>query len=818
MHGMGEDMNMEMTANPVGAADGGGNATGAGHDTTIDVKLEPNPVNVNVNDFNMNMNSGAVQDPMQAQTQAGQDSDPLNPIPVAGVGLGLAPASDPASDPVSMQLPVSVPVPVPLHVPVHEPTPVHVTPVQVPIAAIDMDPQAVQIQVQVQDHMVHDPMNVTDPIPVEIPHGINHTESEEMEIAAQAVAEVEAAVAMVQEEQQQQEQQAILQAQAQAQAQQDAVNAAAQVQARAYDHTAHLTATVVTVVSPPPAAAAPPMPPMPLLALGQAPLAAAPPTTASAAITANGPVKAQPRPAKKPSHTLPSTDPAYRRKDKSLGVLCSNFMRRYTKIKTEHPHTVPEVTIDEASQSLMVERRRIYDIINILEAIEVVTRKGKNTYNWHGMSNITQTLRKMQKEAFELFPDDVAANQLKKEDKEPNIPTGFAMLLASAEQVDQTVKKGKEKSLGRLSQKFIQLFLVGNETITLEDASDKILGKTELPQPAPDATAEEMQKIRNSNNKMIKTKIRRLYDIANIMASVGLIAKLHSENQHVGSAPRSRPMFKWIYPLSATEILNCIDENGIVPVATADGGTVTKQVKIGENGVVENTIPVHDSTATISTRSGTPTPPNAHNATVTAAAAAAKSAEMANASITASLAATADAVVNAVDEQLAVANANANANAVAAAEAEATANAAKAAENAALIANAVVNGDMDAAENAAVAAAAVDAVQAQAQAEAHAQAHAQAQAQAQAQADLDLVQQQPNAMMENVDEVAAAAAAAVDVGEGVAAAAAAAAAAVVATVPGGADVDVDMNMNMNMSATQVKDEALEADAEHSVAI
>jgi len=294
---------------------------------------------------------------------------------------------------------------------------------------------------------------------------------------------------------------------------------------------------------------------------------------------------------RQPAHTLPSTDPSYRRKDKSLGVLCANFMRRYSKIKSEHPGTLPEVTIDEASQSLMVERRRIYDIINILEAIEVVTRKGKNTYNWFGMSNITHTLRKMQKEAIDLFPEDVIANDLKVKAVGPEIPTGFAMLLASAEQVDQTVKKGKDKSLGRLSQKFIQLFLVGNETITLEDASDKILGKTDLPQPAADATAEEMLKVRNANNKMIKTKIRRLYDIANIMASVGLIAKLNSENQHVGSAPRSRPMFKWIYPLSPLEILNSVDENAGDGTVVVNGGG-KKVVKIGESGVVENTIPV----------------------------------------------------------------------------------------------------------------------------------------------------------------------------------------------------------------------------------
>lgn len=298
----------------------------------------------------------------------------------------------------------------------------------------------------------------------------------------------------------------------------------------------------------------------------------------------------------RPSHTLPTTDPAYRRKDKSLGVLCSNFMRRYTQMFSSKVPvgTTAEVTIDEASQSLMVERRRIYDIINILEAIEVVTRKGKNTYHWHGMGNITDTLRKMQTEAFEIFPNDVELNNLNGNDGDnkdnEQLPTGFAMLLASAEQVDQPMKKGKEKSLGRLSQKFVMLFLVGHETISLEDASDKILGKTNLPLPPPNATAEEMLKIRNSNNKMIKTKIRRLYDIANIMASVGLIQKLQSDNHTSSGNPRARPMFKWIYPLTAREILNYSDRR---VQQTVDGQKIIvpipeKEVKINEDGIIEH--------------------------------------------------------------------------------------------------------------------------------------------------------------------------------------------------------------------------------------
>ena len=107
----------------------------------------------------------------------------------------------------------------------------------------------------------------------------------------------------------------------------------------------------------------------------------------------------------------------------------------------------------------------------------------------------------------------------------------------------------KDKSLGRLTQKFIQLFLVGYEVssislyllfhppthppqiklilslslsllthppthppqvISLSGAAEKLLG----------ATAASM------NDKGMKTKVRRLYDIANVLTSLKLIDKI----------------------------------------------------------------------------------------------------------------------------------------------------------------------------------------------------------------------------------------------------------------------------------------------------
>lgn len=79
----------------------------------------------------------------------------------------------------------------------------------------------------------------------------------------------------------------------------------------------------------------------------------------------------------------------------------------------------------------------------------------------------------------------------------------------------------KVKSLGNFCQQFIHLFVGWKSVISLEEAARYITDDERV------------------NDKTLKTKIRRLYDIANVLQSIGLIEKTHMSSNR-------KPAFRWI--------------------------------------------------------------------------------------------------------------------------------------------------------------------------------------------------------------------------------------------------------------------------------
>lgn len=229
-----------------------------------------------------------------------------------------------------------------------------------------------------------------------------------------------------------------------------------------------------------------------------------------------------------PPPLLPPAPPQeeYSRKSKSLGLLCENFCKHDWQ---------NGIGIDEAAKALGVERRRIYDIINILESLEVVQRKCKNRYHWLGFAQLPKVLAEIQHEGI------MEARELAAEALELGIVNEAVVMETSSSGDDKTY--AIKKSLGRLSRQFLQLYLVGNKVMSLMEASDRIMGKTEEPSSDLECPVERKAAV----SKGQKTKIRRLYDIANVLASIGLVQKQEGEK-------RSRPTFSWIYHWTPRQI------------------------------------------------------------------------------------------------------------------------------------------------------------------------------------------------------------------------------------------------------------------------
>ncbi|CAN0857558.1 E2F transcription factor-like E2FF, partial [Linum grandiflorum] len=203
--------------------------------------------------------------------------------------------------------------------------------------------------------------------------------------------------------------------------------------------------------------------------------------------------------------------PYYCRKEKSLGVLCSNFLNLYN---TEEVDTIG---LDDAAARLGVERRRIYDVVNILESVGVVARKQKNRYSWRGFEAIPHALECLKQESLtENFSAASSASSAKVPKKK--IGASSNTLTEGQDNCSASSKSAeskREKSLWLLTQNFVKLFLSSNDDmITLDTAATALLGGA-------------------VNSTAMRTKVRRLYDIANVLSSMNLIEKVASKRNRV---------------------------------------------------------------------------------------------------------------------------------------------------------------------------------------------------------------------------------------------------------------------------------------------
>lgn len=223
----------------------------------------------------------------------------------------------------------------------------------------------------------------------------------------------------------------------------------------------------------------------------------------------------------------------YSRKQKSLGLLCSNFLSLYNRDGVE------SIGLDNAASRLGVERRRIYDIVNVLESIGVLSRKAKNQYSWKGFAEIPKALEKLKAEALrENFNTSGSSNYVKISDddedeneslSDPNTGSQNDKTnsgpVSKSSASSKTADSRREKSLGLLTQNFVKLFLCSKPNlISLDEAARILLGNVQ-----------NSTTMRNNS----AAKVRRLYDIANVLSSMNLIEKTHQTETR-------KPAFRWL--------------------------------------------------------------------------------------------------------------------------------------------------------------------------------------------------------------------------------------------------------------------------------
>ena len=155
------------------------------------------------------------------------------------------------------------------------------------------------------------------------------------------------------------------------------------------------------------------------------------------------------------------------------------------------PESVPEgekceIPLDDLAKQMATERRRIYDIVNVLEAVQMMTKVGKNLYQWHGIAHRIPTLAWLKQLALKLkmlerfnevkLLEESSENFYQNDSMNFVSPCGtpvsgispFSPSLSPTSCSPSPIER--KTSLGVACQKFLMLFLIAPE-VSLNFAS-----------------------------------------------------------------------------------------------------------------------------------------------------------------------------------------------------------------------------------------------------------------------------------------------------------------------------------------------------------
>ncbi|RCN49349.1 transcription factor E2F/dimerization partner [Ancylostoma caninum] len=230
------------------------------------------------------------------------------------------------------------------------------------------------------------------------------------------------------------------------------------------------------------------------------------------------------------------------RKEKSLGLLCQRFliaMNEETRTSMSR-----EVHLETVARKMNVEKRRIYDIVNVMEALDAMSKTNKSYYRWHGLEGLPKLMADLQKEAVEerlpervlrveqamcsfteLSPGsrkagtkEIVGTLIGEDDASSSSNQSYDLSHSSQihekrSRVDGRDRQGRN-SLAQLCRRFLMVLLSNPKNtrrVSLDVASTVLIKDPETEGFEPPS----------------RSRCRRLYDIANVLVALGLIKKVH---------------------------------------------------------------------------------------------------------------------------------------------------------------------------------------------------------------------------------------------------------------------------------------------------
>lgn len=196
-----------------------------------------------------------------------------------------------------------------------------------------------------------------------------------------------------------------------------------------------------------------------------------------------------------------------------LTVLCERFQQQFGYL---HPDGTPNaLVLTSVAEALGVPRRRLYDVINVFESIEVMRRVGKLQYEWVGFDHLPTLMEQLAEEEEQGTP------------VEDRIRRAPAASPASEGGEGGGDAKGNSHSLWVLSRRLVRMLLKSTGPIALTAAAAVLVGPGGVSDPSQHRSQTQI------------TVERRLYDIGSILCSVGLIERIYLKKR--------QPAFEWIY-------------------------------------------------------------------------------------------------------------------------------------------------------------------------------------------------------------------------------------------------------------------------------